>query len=242
MPKKLLLLIATFYFCFGYAQQKIKGQVSTDIPNISELLVINLNKEIETRIDLSGKFTIEAETGDLLIIDAPHIYKKRYLVEEQDFLKEIKIDIEVRTVEIEAVEINTYSWINSESLGLVPKNFKRLTTQERRLYTATSTGVDALINGITGRTRMLKNLIKMEQEDKKFDHLSYLFEEDFYTETLQIPEDKVNEFIYFSIYEIEKNLKPSQKGNYIYNLRKDATEILLITLAKRYLEPRTEKK
>lgn len=230
-----------FCLSFGYAQQKLRGSVSTDIPNISELLVVNLSKEIETRIDLSGRFVITAEAGDLLIIDAPHIYKKRFLVEEDDLSKEIKIEIEVRTVEIEAVEINKYSWINSESLGLVPKGFKRLTTQERRLYTATSTGVDALINGITGRTRMLKNLIKMEQEDKKFDHLSYLFEEDFYTETLQIPEDKVNEFIYFSIYEIEKNLKPSQKENYIYNLRKYATEILLITLANRFLEHQTHK-
>lgn len=224
-----------FCLSFGYAQQKLRGSVSTDIPNISELLVVNLSKEIETRIDLSGRFVITAEAGDLLIIDAPHIYKKRFLVEEDDLSKEIKIEIEVRTVEIEAVEINKYSWINSESLGLVPKGFKRLTTQERRLYTATSTGVDALINGITGRTRMLKNLIKMEQEDKKFDHLIYLFEDGYYTETLKIPEDKVNEFVYFSIYEMEKNLSPSQKTNYIYKLTKGSTELLLIQLAKKFL-------
>ena len=235
MPKKLLLLMLMFCFSLSYSQQKLSGSISTDIPNISELLVINLSKEIETRIDLSGKFVIAANVGDLLIIDAPHIYKKRYLVKENDFSKEIKIEIEVRAVEIEAIEINKYSWINSESLGLVPKGFKRLTTQERRLYTATSTGVDAVINALTGRTRMLKNLIKMEREDKKFDHLIYMFEEDFYTETLQIPEDKVNEFVYFSIYEIEKNLSASMKREYIYKLTKGRTELLLIQLAKKFL-------
>lgn len=235
MPKRLLLLIVICCCYFGHAQQKLRGSVSTDIPNISELLVVNLSKEIETRIDLSGKFVILAEVGDLLIIDASHIYRKKLLVDENDFSKEIKIEIEVKPVEIEAVEINKYSWINSESLGLVPKGFKRLTTQERRLYTATSTGVDALINGITGRTRMLKNLIKMEREDKKFDHLIYLFEDGFYTEILQIPEDKVNEFIYFSIYEIEKNLSPTQKTTYIFKLSKSRTELLLIQLAKKFL-------
>lgn len=235
MPKRLLLLIVICCCYFGHAQQKLRGSVSTDIPNISELLVVNLSKEIETRIDFSGKFVILAEVGDLLIIDASHIYRKRLLVDENDFSKEIKIEIEVKPVEIEAVEINKYSWINSESLGLVSKGFKRLTTQERRLYTATSTGVDAVINAITGRTRMLKNLIKMEREDKKFDHLIYLFEDGYYTETLKIPEDKVNEFVYFSIYEMEKNLSPSQKTNYIYKLTKGSTELLLIQLAKKFL-------
>src|SRR5690606_4598392 len=99
MSNKFLILFLFPVFCFS---QKI----ITETPEISGILIVNLTAENETKTDGFGRFLIEANVGDLLIISAPHVYKKRYLVEETDFKTELQIEVEAQPVEIEAVEIN----------------------------------------------------------------------------------------------------------------------------------------
>ncbi len=222
-------------FCFS--QQIIKGKIITETPEISGILIVNLTAENETKTDGFGRFLIEANVGDLLIISAPHVYKKRYLVEETDFKTELQIEVEAQPVEIEAVEINAYSHINSVSLGIVPKGQKKYTQAERKLYTASSEQhLGALINAITGKTKILKKIAEMEKENQRVAYLTNNFSKEFYTETLKIHPDNVEEFKFFVLYNLEKDLPKKKKDTYIKNLNKKELELKIISLAPLYLK------
>ncbi|MFA5556250.1 MAG: hypothetical protein WCY06_04790 [Flavobacteriaceae bacterium] len=243
MINKILILLLFPGFCFS--QQIIKGKIITETPEISGILVVNLTTESETKTDGFGRFSIEAKTDDLLVVSAPHIYKKRHLVEANDFKRELQIEVEVQPIEIEAVEINAYSYINSENLGIVPKGQKRYTKAERKLFTAgqmsigTSISLDAIINAISGRTKILKKIVEMERENQRIAYLTNSFPEEFYTETLEILPDNVEEFKFFVLYNLEKDLPKKQKETYIRSLKKEELELKIIPLASLYLKLKT---
>src|SRR5690606_31292716 len=169
MNNKVFFLLFFPVFCFS--QEIIKGKIKIETPEVSEILVVNLTSESESKTDGFGRFSINAEIGDLLIVAAPHIHRKRYIVQENDFKKEIEIEVEALPVEIETIEI-TRSNITSESLGLVPKGQKRYTPAERRLKTATDMEImvgfgfafsfDPILNALSGRTKMLKKELEIE--------------------------------------------------------------------------------
>lgn|SRR5690606_18351595 len=238
MNNKVFFLLFFPVFCFS--QEIIKGKIKIETPEVSEILVVNLHNESESKTDAFGRFSIRAEIGDLLIIAAPHIHRKRYIVQENDFKKEIEIEVEALPVEIEAVEI-IRSNITSESLGLVPKGQKRYTQAERQLKTAQDEQhLGALINLLSGRTKMLKMLLEMEHEDKRIINLSNIFNDDYFTDNLAIHPDNVMEFKYFALYEILKDINKKERSAYFSKLSKNDLELLLIPLSKIYLERKNE--
>src|SRR5690554_846166 len=173
MNNKVFFLLLFPVFCFS--QERIKGKIKTETPEVSGILVVNLTHQNETRTDGLGRFSIKAEIGDLLIISASHIHKRRHLVEKEDFEKEFELEIEALPLEIEAIEI-VRSDITSESLGLVPEGQKTYTPAERRLKTATDLNLligfgfafslDPIFNAISGRTKMLKKELEIERFNK----------------------------------------------------------------------------
>lgn len=241
MRNKLLLFAFIFPFlCFS--QEKIlKGKIIVPNSDLKGVLVVNLTKERQVLTDSIGEFSIKAEPNDLLILSGIQLNKKRHLVEKEDFLKKIYIEMEVLPYEIETVQINRVI-INVEDLGIVPKGQKRYTVAERRLYTAgqvsigTSISIDAIINTISGRTKMLKKIVEMERENKNVDFISDTFSEDFFIQTLKIQFDNVEEFKYYALYYIEKDLSKKEKQDYIKNLSKEELEFKLISLSKAYLK------
>ncbi len=238
MNNKVFFLLLFPIFCFS--QEIIKGKIKTETPEVSGILVVNLTSESESKTDGLGRFSINAEIGDLLIVAASHIHRKRYIVQENDFKKEIEIEVEALPVEIEAVEI-TRSNITSESLGLVPKGQKRYTQAERQLKTAQDEKhLGALINLLSGRTKMLKMLVEMDYEDKRIINLSNIFNDDYFTDNLAIHPDNVMEFKYFALYEILKDVPKKERSAYFSKLSKNDLELLLIPLATIYLERKNE--
>ena len=240
----LFFLLPVFCFC---QEKKISGKIETGAL-FANVLVVNLTNETETRTDGFGKFSIKAEAGDLLVFSGEFVRRKRFLVEEGHFGKENIIPLEVQDIEIEAVTIERFD-INPEDLGLVPKGQKRYTPTEKRLFTALDEEhLGALINWITGKTRILKILVEMEREDQKVAYLSNLFENDIFTERLKIEPDNVMEFKYFAVHFIEKELGNSlpekylldNNTSYLKSLSKGETELILITLAEKYLELKNE--
>lgn len=75
---------------------------------------------------------------------------------------------------LKEIEVIEYKNINPVALGIVPANQKTYTPAERKLYTATGGGnryglstsvsLDGIINGISGRTKMLKKEVQVEKE------------------------------------------------------------------------------
>jgi len=221
MQKVFFFLFFLPIFCFS--QEKIfRGKIETG-SMLQGILVVNLTKETETKTDGFGQFSIKAEEGDLLIFSSEFIRRKRFLVETEHLNKENIIQLEIKNIEIKAVEIEDYG-VNSVGLGLVEKGYKPPTQAERKLISAigNSASIINIINTITGRKRMLKNILKMEIEDQRSDYLSEIFEKSFFLETLKIKSEDISEFKLFALHQIPEGLE------------KEKLEFFLIQSAEEY--------
>src|SRR5690606_29998670 len=90
--------------------------------------------------------------------------------------------------------------VTTESLGL--GGARKLTPAQRRLHRATSSSggiipVDLIVNAISGRTKMLKKAVELEEEYLFVNKLLDKFPVDFYTNRLKIPEQYHMAFGYF---------------------------------------------
>lgn len=238
---RLVLIYSLLLFSTTMFSQVLKGKVQEENENIVGVLVVNLSNQKETLTDQKGKFSIEAQEGDLLIFDSSFIYKKRYLVEKEDFKKEIIIPLESKPLEIEQVEVEKINF-SAVELGILQKDPKKYTVEERRLYTAqTERHIGGLINLITGRTKMLKKLDAIKKENKKVHHIKQTAEEEFIVNQAGIQKEDVGEFLYYFIYNIEKELPKKHRATYIYSLTKEELNYAIISLAKEYNQLKYDK-
>jgi hypothetical protein len=134
-----------------------------------------------------------------------------------------------KITELEEVIVNKHPEINAISLGISPKGIKHYTPAERRLYTASSTPIDALLNIMSGRTEMLKKGIEVEKKEYLLAKIDVLFEDDYYINTLKIPTDYVKGFQYYCV-EDEKFASSLRSKN------KTMAMFLIVPLAEKYNE------
>jgi len=226
MKHLVLLLLLLPVFCSSQ-EQIFRGKIETG-SMLTGILVVNLTKEMETKTDGFGQFSIKADTGDLLIFTGEFIHRKRFLVEKEHFNQENIILLEVQDIEIKTVDIEDYN-INSVSLGLVEKGYVLPTQAERKLISAiddnqlgNSVSIINIINTITGRKRMLKKILEMEQEERRSARLSDIFDESFFLETLKIKSENIEEFKMFALYQTPEGLG------------KEKLELFLIQSAEEY--------
>lgn len=112
---------------------------------------------------------------------------------------------------LEEVIINSKSEFNALSLGIISKEIKPLSINERRLYTAGdfkpihllsilggSLPVDPIINAINGRTKRLKKYIHLEKKENNLSFLEDHFME-YMVENLLITEEKLGIFLTYLI-------------------------------------------
>jgi hypothetical protein len=128
---------------------------------------------------------------------------------------------------LKEVIVNKHPEINAVSLGISAKGIKKYTPAERRLYTATSTPGDALLNMMSGRTAMLKKEIEVEKKYSLLAKIDALFEENYYTKTLKIPADYIKGFQFYCV-EDEKLATALRSKN------KTMTMFLIVPLAQKF--------
>lgn len=140
---------------------------------------------------------------------------------------------------LKEIEVIEYKNINPVALGIVPANQKTYTPAERKLYTATGGGnryglstsvsLDGIINGISGRTKMLKKEVQVEKKEFLLESIQLDFRESYFTETLKIPKDYIAGFLYYLV-ENESFVRVYNQNN------KTATEFALTGLSVEYLK------
>ena len=135
----------------------------------------------------------------------------------------------IKSIVLKEVIINE-SGISAESLGIIPYGQKKYTPSERKLYTATSGGgIDGLLNTISGRKAMIKKNIIVEKKEQLLAKIDVLFEDNYYTETLKIPELYIKGFQYYCIEDISI-------ANALRSKNKTMVLFLIVRLAKNYIE------
>ncbi|PQJ21213.1 carboxypeptidase-like regulatory domain-containing protein [Tenacibaculum sp. SG-28] len=170
---------------------------SEDIP-LENVHIINQAKNKVTKSNTSGIFTIQATVGDTLLFSHVGMKNLSAIVTTSMIGEKNRISMEEKTISLEEVELYTGPKIDAVSLGLIPKNAKKLTVGERRLFTARDGFLDPIINAISGRTKKLKKQLVLETKSRRFDHLKNNYSE-YLKETLNISEEIVSMYLSYLV-------------------------------------------
>lgn len=205
--KSTLLFLFLLIFIKSYAQVKLKGTIDAKGASVENIHVSNLTNENFTISKADGTFDIDANEDDILTFHAIHLEFWRQSVKAKDIACAcLRIQMTPKVYELEGVEVTEYTKINAVTLGIVSPNIIRRTQAERRLYTATSGGgliaLDPIINAITGRTRMLKNELAIEQLERLESKVFESLESDFFSSNLNIHPDYHIGFVRLVIHDV----------------------------------------
>ncbi len=244
MIKRLLLLYIFFpLVVFSQNDSIVSGKIVSESSLLEGIHVINLSKRNGAITDSRGYFQIKAKVSDTLQFSAVNLKATRHILKAGDFSNDLLlIKMESLITELEEVAIINYKNINAVALGIVPANQKTYTPAERKLAAAEDfkwysplliplggMSVDGLINTISGRTSMLKKELVVERKEMLQAKTSDYFERKYFIETLKIPDEFVDGFLFY-IVENEKFVNAMKDKN------KTMATFVLSELAVEYLK------
>jgi len=238
MTKRFTFLFSfLFIFVFGFSQEEkiIHGKIIIKDATPMGVHIINLVNEKEAISNEKGEFIILAKPDDVLVFASDHLDYQRKIIEITDYKAAfINIAMTSKINQLDEVEIN-YPVINALDLGILSKPAKKYTPAERRLYTSQSTVFDALLNNLSGRTKMLERGIAIEKKEFVLKKLEDLYDETFYTERLKINKEFIKGFRYYAVENQKLNEAINTNNNFLITF-------LLIGLAENYNELFTNEK
>ncbi|RZK12011.1 MAG: hypothetical protein EOO46_04720 [Flavobacterium sp.] len=196
----LFFLVFSVQFCFSQQEKIINGKIIVKDAKVSDIHIINLSNDKETLTNNKGEFSILVKPDDLLVFSAEYLDYMRKIVEQEDYdLGSVTIQMTSKINKLDEVVVKSYSGVNAVALGILSKPAKEYTPAERRLYGATSSPVDALINLLTGRTKMLEEGVEIEKKEFLLEKLDGLYSDDFYLQELGIEKEKIKGFHYYLV-------------------------------------------
>ena len=208
---------AVSMFCFIqsflFAQKQMRFKIEANFSNIGEIYVTNTNTNSKTIVNKDGFFEIVVLENHVLVFSGEKI-NKRTITIKVDFLKQefVSINVYSKTKVLDEVVIKNEPKLNTVNLGVVSKDIKSYTPAERKLRTAGKfkwyspllipfggMSVDGIINQISGRTKMLKKELLVEKQEQNQKKLLNFFTENYFLETLKIPQKDLTGFLIFSV-------------------------------------------
>ncbi|KQB40525.1 Cna B 2 domain containing protein [Flavobacterium aquidurense] len=222
-------MVVQFGFGQKTAYKEISGQIFEESSNVEGVNIINNTTQVTAVSDAGGMFSIVVKEGDVLVFSAVNLDPvKRRITAEDLTVSSIVIKMTPKEVELKEVIVNENANVTAENLGIIPYGQKKYTPAERKVYTATSTSVDKLLNKISGRTAMLKKEVNVEKKEMLFRKIEYLFDENYYTERLKIPAEDIKGFQLYCVDDAEFAVSLNTKN-------KTMSMFLITDLARKYL-------
>lgn len=227
------IAILFLFVQIGFAQKtvskEILGQIFEQSTSVEAVNIINNTTQVTAVSDKNGMFSIVVKEGDVLVFSAVNLegFRRRITAENLNSPL-LQIKMTAKEVELKEVIVNENANITAENLGIIPSGQKKYTAAERKVYTANSTSVDKLLNGISGRTAMLKKEVIVEKKEALFRKLEYLFEDNYYTERLKISAEDIKGFQLYCIEDPEFAVSLDSKN-------KTMSMFLITNLARKYL-------
>ncbi|WP_264552189.1 carboxypeptidase-like regulatory domain-containing protein [Flavobacterium sp. N2038] len=233
LSKVLNIIFLLFLIQVGFSQKtaskEILGQIFEKSTSVNGVNIVDNTTQLTTVSDENGMFSIVVKEGDVLVFSSVNLepLKLRITAEDMESGK-LLVKMTAKEIELKEVVVNENANITTENLGIVPRGMKTYTPAERKVFTATSTSVDKLINKISGRTAMLKKEVNVEKKEMLFRKIEYLFEENYYTDRLKIPVDDIKGFQLFCVDDTEFAVSLNTKN-------KTMSMFLITDLARKYL-------
>ena len=240
--KMLLFFYSFFIHAQDMAEKVINGTIICDSSSVEGVHVLNLVNEKSTVTDRNGHFSIVAKQGDLLVFSAVHLNYWRKSIKEDDFKTGfLEVIMTPKEVKLNEVVLTEYTKINAQELGIINYKPKAYTPAERKLRPTKITQMDLiglmafrlpldpLLYWATGRTKMLKNDLKIEKKELLLRKLNDWNDNEFYANQLKIPKEFVDGFKYYIIYDDEllSYLQSNNKIQGNFRISKLATDFLI---------------
>jgi len=210
------LITCIFFFCsiFSFAQLKLVGQVTNSV-DVEGVHVFNKTFHKYTITNNKGEFSILTRLNDTIIFSGIQFKLKELVVTPEVISRQsLAVLLEEKVNELDVVyikptlsgnlfkdaqQIKTKQQVTAKTLGIPNAHVIPPSQAERRLYTATSASspVDALINAISGRTKMLKKMVEYAKKNKLENSVVASFSQ-IMIDDFKIPEDKLFDFLYYA--------------------------------------------
>ena len=207
---------------FVSAQEKLmKGIIIIDTEDGSpeDIYVTNSRTKLTSITDITGSFAIHAEAGDSLLIRSTFYESRRFYITEKLFKKEtLTIHLNLQPIALdEAV-------ITQKLTGFLDKDAKYNPQKDQiaNLYkelgvnldasklrdssnfkfgqdiSITSLNVEKMLEVFNGDLRRRQNLFKYEGDESIIIAIREYFGDDYFTDDLGIPREKIREFIFYT--------------------------------------------
>lgn len=222
IKNKLLFLICILITASLGAQtlfsKKVEGRVFSNSGDVAATTVQNISNNRATITDIDGFFQITGNLNDTLVFSAVQ-FKRKELILTRSVLEQrlISVELEDALNELDEVVVTPYSLtgnitkdietlkteqvVTASTLGLPNAYVVPITKSERELYEATTGGglipVNAIINGISGRTKMLKERIARNKLYSRTERVKAFYVDSLFRTDLKIPEDSIDDLLYF---------------------------------------------
>jgi hypothetical protein len=235
--KSIYSLFSLFFFLIGLnsiAQKNIDvlhGRIITREGSREGIVVTNTTKENSVISDKMGYFDISSQVNDTLKFTSPFHIEYTYVVTELDIMRNpvlFPLEQLYGMNQLNEIVITKYS---GGSLGLFDGIGKKYTPAERKLKTANS-GLDLVVNALSGRTGMLRKNLAYEREDLRVDKFFDVISNERLTAYYKVPADYTESFVYFAV--TNKEVKDILDSTGIVSAK--ALEQAIIPLVFEFLE------
>ncbi|SHH10672.1 hypothetical protein [Flagellimonas flava] len=227
MRSKLLFPIFFLLSLSVFSQQgtkNMRGRVSSGTKDVVGVVVQNLTSSSAVITDMDGNFTIPVKLNDTLRFSAVQFQRRLVVINQVVFDTDfIVVPMEEFVNQLEEVVVRPFNLsgdlsqdlgqlqlekdVSAEALGLPNAHSKIPTQSERKLQQATfgkfnvgmilTPPLDPIINAITGRTKMLKNRVKVDKTYARTQRVQGFYVDSLIVATLKIPFEKLDDFMYF---------------------------------------------
>jgi hypothetical protein len=212
---KLFILLAILLSSSMFSQRiTVEGKINTaDDIEIEGVNIFNISSNKGTITDANGSFTIAVAVNDTLSVSAIQIQTTRLIIRQEEITnKKISINLSEKMNQLSTVTLRRsltgylgsdaniipiQEPITATSIGLPNADLPQLSKTRRQLYAATSGPVDALLNMISGRTKMLKKHLEFNKTTALTLGLLEKFPESYFIDGLKIDKLKIYSFIFF---------------------------------------------
>ncbi|MGV0980159.1 hypothetical protein [Empedobacter falsenii] len=230
----------------SFAQNKlITGSVVVDegndyISSVSGARIENLTSESKTYTSPSGYYSIQANVGDTILFEADFLIPRKIVVNQNIYNKGfLQANLDIETIELSGATIGKgplqpkYHTDNKTDLYDKMGLDQRLRDLEPKRDIAKFKPMDVLnpvrlIGHMNGFYREQRRVRNYETKLSLVQEVKHYYPTDFYTNQLQIPEYKIEEFLYYvnARYPLQEKVLSRQFGTIMIDLESYAKDYL----------------
>lgn len=214
---KLLIGFILLSTPFAVCSQVLEGRITHDLEGEAGVHIINRSSKRATITNEQGRFRIPVQVGDTLFISSLNLEQKTLKVDSVLYQKGwLLLDLEEQVVALDEVVVRPFNLsgdlqtdmedyfkgevATAASLGLPNAYARPYSQSERLLHEATSGGgipLNPILNGISGRTRMLKSRVKRDRTYLKTQEVRKRIGDTLIAKDLKIPLSRIADFMYY---------------------------------------------